>query len=224
MVQKARKTLVVIFLILLCPVASHAQDSGSAAAAQSGPRSDGPMSIQRIESGFMIAPEFKVTDFDHDTSVLAGVYGGWLEDKTFFAGAGGYWLTNGSHDQGLSYGGLVLGWLVHGDRRFGFGAKSLIGGGVATLASQVTTFVPAPRPDPRVRPFPPIVPVPITRTILFDEGFFVFEPEANVFANLGKHFRLTGGVGYRVIGEADGHDTGDRLRGITGSVALQIGP
>ncbi len=86
MVQKARKTLVVTFLILLCPVASHAQDSGSVAAAQSGPRSDGPMSIQRIESGFIVAPDFKVTEFDHDTSVLAGVYGGWLEDKTFFAG------------------------------------------------------------------------------------------------------------------------------------------
>jgi hypothetical protein len=225
MVLKGRKILAIACpFFLLCPVASRAQEAASAAAAQSGPRTEGPMSIQRIESGFMIAPDFKVTDFDHDTSVLAGVYGGWLEDKTFFAGAGGYWLTNGSHDQGLSYGGLVLGWLVHGDRRFGFGAKSLIGGGVATLASQVTTFVPAPRPDPRVRPFPPIVPVPIRRTILFDEGFFVFEPEANVFANLGKHLRLTGGVGYRVIGGADGHDTGDRLRGITGSIALQIGP
>ena len=76
MVQKARKTLVVTFLILLCPVASYAQDSGSAAAAQSGPRSDGPMSIQRIESGFMIAPDFKITEFDDNTSMLAGFYGG----------------------------------------------------------------------------------------------------------------------------------------------------
>ena len=95
---------------------------------------------------------------------------------------------------------------------------------MATLASQVTTFVPGPRPEPRTRPLPPIVPV--TTTVLFDEGFFIFEPEANVFATLGKHFRLTGGVGYRVIGEAYGcgHDSGDRIRGITGSVALHIGP
>jgi hypothetical protein len=224
MVPKARKTLVVAFLLLLCPVASRAQDSSSTATAQSGPRSDGPMVIQRIESGFTIAPDFKITEFDDKTSMLAGFYGGWLEDKTFFVGGGGYWLTNGSHDQGLSYGGLVLGWSVHGDRKVGFGAKSLIGGGVATLASQVMTFVPGPRPEPRTRPLPPIVPV--TTTVLFDEGFFIFEPEANVFATLGHHFRLTGGVGYRLIGEAYGygHDTGDRIRGIIGSVALQIGP
>jgi hypothetical protein len=227
MVQNGRKTLVVMFLlILLWPVASRAQDPGSAAGAQTGPRSEGPMIIQRIESGFVIAPDFKVTEFDDKTSMLAGFYGGWLEDKTFFVGGGGYWLTNGSHDQGLAYGGLVLGWSVHGDRKVGFGAKSLIGGGVATLASQVTTFVPGPRPEPRIRPLPPTVPV--TTTILFDQGFFIFEPEANVFANLSKHFRLTGGIGYRVIGEAYGYgygyDTGDRIGGITGSVALQIGP
>jgi hypothetical protein len=191
------------------------------------------MIFQRIESGFTIAPDFKITEFDHDTSVLAGVYGGWLQDKTFFVGGGGYWLTDGSHGQGMSYGGLILGWSVHGDRKVGFTAKSLIGGGVATLADQVTTFVPGPRPEPRGSRPAPGVPVPVTTTVLFDQGFFIFEPEANAFVNLSRHFRLTGGVGYRVIGDAYWYgygygygygNIGDRIGGITGSVALQIGP
>jgi len=227
MALKVPKTVVLTCLcLLLSSVTSKAQDSESVSAAQAGPRNEGPMIIQRIESGFTIAPDFKITEFDDKTSMLAGFYGGWLEDKTFFVGGGGYWLTNGSHDQGMSYGGLILGWSVHGDRKVGFGARSLIGGGVATLASQVTTFVPGPRPEPRVPRPTPVVPVPVTTTVLFDEGFFIFEPEGNAFVNLSKHFRLTGGVGYRVIGDAYGygHDTGNRIGGLTGSIALQIGP
>ena len=53
------------------------------------------------------------------------------------------------------------------------------------------------------------------------EGFFVAEPEANLLVNLTRHLRLTAGVGYRLIGGARSAD--DRLRGVSGGVALQIG-
>jgi len=180
------------------------------------------MTVERIESGFFIAPDFKITEFDSQTSGLAGFYGGWLEDKTFLIGGAGYWLTDWSHNRGMGYGGLVVGWLVHTDRRVGFAAKSLIGGGQATLLGQVLTYVPSP--PPVVRPRTPPTLVPVTATVHFHDDFFVFEPEANVFATLGRHLRLTGGVSYRVVAGTERSDIDNRIRGLAGTVGLQIGP
>src|ERR1043166_9045012 len=94
------------------------------------PVMQGPMTIEAIHSGFLAAPDVKVTDFDHKTSPLVGGYAGWVTDDTFFIGGGGYWLAD-SHrsDREMAYGGLVLQWLARKDSRIGFGAKGLIGGG-----------------------------------------------------------------------------------------------
>ena len=55
----------------------------------------------------------------------------------------------------------------------------------------------------------------------FHDGFFIADPEVSLLVNLTHRLRLTGGVGDRLIGGASGTD--DRLRGVTGSLALQIG-
>ena len=55
----------------------------------------------------------------------------------------------------------------------------------------------------------------------FHDGFFIVDPEATLLVNLTHRLRLTSGVGYRLISGARGTD--DRLRGVTGSLALQIG-
>src|SRR5207247_2100283 len=60
-----------------------------------------------------------------------------------------------------------------------------------------------------------------TRQALFRDHFFVFEPQANALVRLTRLLRLDAGVGYRLIDGGDGLDR--RLRGISGSVALQIG-
>ena len=65
------------------------------------------------------------------------------------------------------------------------------------------------------------MPTAVTTRVRFRDDFFVADPEANVFVNLAHGLRLTGGVGYRLIGAA--RDTGNRLQGVSGSVALQIG-
>jgi hypothetical protein len=75
------------------------------------PPSSGPMTIERLHSGFMGGPEVKVSTIDGRTSALVGGYGGWLTDDTFFIGGAGYWLANGSHDREMAYGGLVVQWL-----------------------------------------------------------------------------------------------------------------
>ena len=97
----------------------------------------GPMTVERVRSGFLVAPDFKATEVDHRTSEVAGAYAGWITDNTLLVGGGGYWLANGSRDREMAYGGLVVGWLAGTDRRFGFGAKALVCGGQATLSSTI---------------------------------------------------------------------------------------
>jgi hypothetical protein len=57
--------------------------------------------------------------------------------------------------------------------------------------------------------------------VRFHDGFFIVDPEANLLVNLTHGLRLTGGIGYRLI--SGSWDADDRLRGVTGSLALQIG-
>lgn len=60
-----------------------------------------------------------------------------------------------------------------------------------------------------------------TAQVRVREDFFVAEPELDVRLRLARTVRLTGGVGYRLIGA--GHRGDSRLRGAVGSIALQIG-
>jgi hypothetical protein len=200
-----------VLISVLFPEAATAQAAGGTSA----PNSQGPMIVERVKSGFLAAPDFKITEFDKTTSTLAGAYAGWLADQMFLIGGGGYWLVDGSGGREMAYGGLVLGLFSPADRRFGFGAKGLIGGGEATLAG---TVVPLYGFYGRAIPPRPIV---SPRSVRFQEGFFIAEPEADAMFRLTKHLRLTGGIGYRLIGAS--HDVDDRVRGITGSIGLQIG-
>ena len=172
------------------------------------------MIIERVKSGFLVAPDFKVTRFDGKTSNLVGVYGGWLNDQTFLLGAGGYWSTDRSRTHDLMYAGFVAGWFTRLDRPVGFGVKGLIGGGKADLADQIQILQPAPLRGQ--------APTPGTATVRFRRDFFIAEPEANVLVHLRKHLTLTGGAGYRLTSRERGTSS-HRLRGATGSVALQIG-
>ncbi len=200
-------------LVVLFPLAATAQ-SGAPPPPGSG---QGPMIVERVKSGFLVAPDFKVTEFNHHVSELAGAYAGWLNDQTFFIGGGGYWLANQSRDRKMAYGGLVVAWLSGADRRIGFGVKGLVGGGRATLLSTYGDFFDDHHGADYI-----VVPAPIVNAnVRVREDFFVAEPEANVLVGLTKHLRLTGGVGYRLIGGARGSRTS--LQGVTGTVALQIG-
>jgi hypothetical protein len=186
-----------------------------AAAAQS---SAGPMTVQRIGDSVLIAPDFKITDFNGKATGLAGAYGGYLLQNTFLLGAGGYWLTDTSRERDMWYVGVVTGVYLHQDRRLGYGFKALIGGGEATFSQQYTYLQPQRGGAP----------VPIVATNFFHNNIFVFEPEADVVWHLSEHMKLTGGVGYRLTAQpyygyngCCGYSNG-RINGVTGSVALQI--
>ena len=98
--------------LLALPLAASAQD---ASAEPQAPRTQGPMTVERVKSGFVVTPEVKITSFDHSTSELIGADGGWLADKMFFIGGGGYWMVNQNHDRELAYGGLVVNQRVPAD-------------------------------------------------------------------------------------------------------------
>ena len=209
--------------VLLCPIAAFAQGAGGATPSAQG----GPMIVERMHSGFVVAPDVKMTEVDKSLSALAGGYAGWLTDDTFFIGGGGYWLANQTSDREMASGGLVVQWLTHANRRIGFGAKGLIGGGQATLG---TTAL----PTPRLRDLPNLpdlsrfgidldrlLRAPATGRVRFHEGFFVAEPQVDLVVKLAKQLRLTGGIGYRLV-NSEGRDA-RRLRGATGNISLQIG-
>ena len=182
------------------------------------------MIVERVENGFLAAPDVKVTDVDHRTSELVGGYAGWVFDQTVFVGGGGYWMANGSNDRELGYGGLVLQWFGRSNNRFGWGLKGLIGGGTGTLTDTITEQVPIATPPLIVNGravFPPTTFRTITAQIRTHDDFFVAEPEADVRIKLAKHARLTAGVGYRFAG-AEHRDT-NRLSGAVGSLGIQFG-
>ena len=213
------RTVITGFLLSLAPIAAFAQQPVT-------PVPQGAQSqliVERIQNSFLVAPDFKVTEVDRNFSKLAGLYGGWVNDKRLLIGAGGYWLTNRSNDLKMAYGGLVVGWLMRQDRRLGFGAKGLVGLGEGTLGTTLDLASPLLDRD-RQRGLRMSAPATVSGRrvrVIFHDQFFVAEPEVNVSLKLAKWLRLSGGVGYRVIGSAEGLE--DRLRGTTGNLALQFG-
>jgi hypothetical protein len=213
-----RRASAAALLLFLLPIAASAQAPPAASAAAASP---GPMIVERIHSGFLVAPDVKVTEVDKKTSELVGGYAGWVTDETIFIGGAGYWLANQSRDREMAYGGLLVQWLMHADHRFGLSAKGLVGAGRATLASPLSEILVRGNLRGRIDQND-LRRVPITSTtVRFREDFFVAEPEVDALVRLTKHLRLTVGAGYRFTG-GEGRDD-SRLRGAVGSLGLQIG-
>ena len=218
---------------ILAAVAAWSAASAAAFAQAQGPVAPpGQLSIERVEQGFVVAPDARITEVDGRTAALAGGYVGWMTDRTWLVGAGGYWLANNDDDLRMAYGGLIAEWLARSDERIGFGVRSLVGGGRATLGSTVGEYfgdggLPAReshmvhasrlvRGGPGGRP-----PVARDTAILVQEYFFVLEPQASVIWHFTRWARLDVGVGYRLTAGAGALD--EDLRGSSASVAIQFG-
>jgi hypothetical protein len=186
----------------------------------------GPLVLERINDGWVVAPDVKVTRIDGANRTLVGAYGGWLMDGTLLLGAGGYWeADNGSRHEGMGYGGFVVGWTAPAGRAVRVGGRALVGVGDARLPTTITVTVPQYQNPP--------VPgmghdrVVVGSTSLVEQvgihrSFFIFEPQGTVAIRLLNWMWLDVGGGYRVIGDARGYE--DRLRGAVGSVGVRFGP
>ncbi len=93
--------------------------AGQPAADEAQAPPQGPMQVEKSHDGFVIAPEYKVTHFDHGgTGQLVGAYGGWMIDNRLLIGAGGDWLTGDtSQVRDMGYFGGIVEWLNGADRR-----------------------------------------------------------------------------------------------------------
>lgn len=194
----------------------------STAAAQSPAPATSP-TVEKIHSGWLFVPDVRAADLGGDTGALAGGYLGRITDRSWVVGAGGYVLTNREDDFKLAYAGPVVEWLVRTDRRIGFGVRALVGAGTATLPIPIADVV-----DPRI-----LASSVVSRrrgalqlwdpdaTVAVRDDFFIAEPQVNVMLHFSPGHRLVFGVGYRAV--ADAPTLGDRLNGLSGSVAFQIG-
>ena len=196
--------------------------SAVGAAAQSAPAAPPPgqLVVERIESSWLVAPDARVADLDGRTGSLAGGYAGRITDRTWLIGGGGYWLTNRDDDFRLAYGGAIVEWLARADRRVGFGVRTLLGAGSATLPTTLTVGDSRSRSGGRDVRFGTRVPTG-ERTVAVRDEFFIAEPQLHLLLHLAGRYRFSVGVGYRLIGDAPLLD--DRLEGLSGSIAFQIG-
>jgi hypothetical protein len=200
----------------LLPIAASAQTASGAGLDRTTieQASQGPMIVERVHNGFLVAPEFKFTEVDKKSSGLAGGYAGVVFDEHFFIGGGGYVLATDRRGRDMAYGGLVLQWLA-GTDTFGVSAKTLLGGGWTQSATAVQ-LLSGPTRFLNVR---------------VDQNFFVAEPEVDALVRVTKHMRLAIGAGYRFTGlDRRGRlvpysavSGNDRLDGAVGSIGLQIG-
>lgn len=197
--------------------------SAGAQTAPVDPTAPAKLIVEKIESSWLVAPDVRAADLDGRGGTLAGGYAGRITDRAFVFGAGGYWLTNREDDFKMAYGGAVVEWLARSDRKIGFGVRTLVGGGTATLPRTLGDLVRVDADsgrNSRTARFGGRTLDPTSRIAVRDD-FLVVEPQVNLLWNMTRRYRVSFGVGYRAVGSAP--LLGDQLKGISGSVALQIG-
>jgi hypothetical protein len=207
-----------VMMLSLLPAIASAQTLGGATTApdlETAVQNQGPMTVERIHNGFLAAPEFKFTEFNHQSAGLMGGYAGVVFAENFFIGGGGYGTVTSHRDGDIAYGGLIMQWFAKTNDVFGFSARMLIGGGTSESVGTVQVV------DPRGRP--------TFQTVQYHQDFIAFEPEMNLVVTLSKNVRISGGVGYRFTGNgwygpyyySSGYP-GNGPSGVTGSIGLHI--
>ena len=144
-------------------------------------------------SGGFGAPVIKVGSVDGTTGVFAGGRGGWVINRTFVIGGGGYGWASGMHNLStferdtsvaFGYGGLELEYLIQSDEVVHATVMTLIGAGGFTVFERSGSSSGNDWNNNRN---------------LYNTATFVIEPAANVEVNILKWLRLGLGVGYRVV-------------------------
>ena len=177
----------------------------------------GPPPVPSSESGFVFAPEVRITSVNGSLGELAGWHGGWLRPDGVFLGAGAYALVGGGDRSAMSYGGFVAGFAAPVNDRARIGVRGLVGIGRATL-----WVPPPPSSDLDACLTSPYLCESIIIAVRTQSNFFVFEPQVTAESRVGRRVSVEIAVGYRVIGGASGYE--GRLRGASGSVGVRFGP
>ena len=206
------------------------------------PPATGRLVVERVENGPAFGVEFKFTEIDDREAYLLGGYLGVLFDGKLFVGGAGYWQVDdywndccygyddyydyhdyhddyydgyGYHNA-TGYGGLLVEAYPLRTSVVALSVRGLIGGGVTKVGWDDYAYIQEPTPYHGA-----VYPPPGGYYYGYDQGYFIFEPQVNVSIRMAPGLSLVGGVGYRVIGWADGWE--DRIGGLTGTVAIRFG-
>jgi hypothetical protein len=200
------------------------------------PAGQGTVVVEQVQNGPVFGAEFKYTEMNRQDAYLLGGYAGVIFDSKLLIGGAGYWQVDSGHYDGSGYddyyygyndnhyndyygvngyGGLLLEWYALRSPVISVSARGLIGGGVASVGLGDYAYVnqPAGRHGPA---YPPP-----GGYYAYDQAYFVFEPQVNVSLRLVPGVAMVGGVGYRVIGWANGWE--DQIQGLTGTFAIRFG-
>jgi hypothetical protein len=170
------------------------------------------------ESGFSGSMDFRIADVNHHTSQFLGGYGGFVYAGRLFVGLGGYWQLDDTHrDLSLAYGGGVFEWRQWNTKPVSLTLHALVGGGDAHFGNNYYYPVDGhPQPYHGGGYYDPYYGD-------YHEGFFVFEPEAQVNVRLTRDVRLGAGAGYRVTSTYHGGISGDQLNGWSAGFNVRFG-
>ena len=230
--------IVAAALMAMAPTNAAAGPQQARAQAQP-PASQGTVVVERVENGPAFGVEFKYAQVNNEDALMLGGYAGAIFDNKLLIGAAGYWQVD-SYDDGYAYygdnyygyddccgydshygwngyGGLLLEWYALRTRTIAFSARGLVGGGIATVGWDGY----AEYPQPLGRHGGAYPPHGGYYYGAYDQGYFIFEPQANVTVRVAPGMAIVGGVGYRVIGWANGFE--DQLQGVTATFAIRFG-
>jgi hypothetical protein len=182
-----------------------------------------PVVVEQVENGSTFGAEVKYAQVNNRDAVLLGGYAGALFDNTLLIGGAGYWQVSGDDHLGMGYGGVLVEWYALRTPAIAISARGLVGGGISTLSipwqGYPVSLVSFGRHGPPSETRPPMG--TSGGYDLVDQGFFIAEPQLNITLRIAHGVAVVGGIGYRVIGAANGFE--DQLQGITGSVAIRFG-
>lgn len=172
------------------------------------------------ESGGFGALVVKAGPFNNTTGIAMGGRGGWVLNRTFVIGGGGYGFTDGIHfnqpsaDTGTAfgYGGLEFEYLINSNRLLHFTVMTLIGAGGFSVYRRDY-----------------IGSVENRTNHLYSAACFVFEPAGNIEVNILRWLHLQLGVGYRFVTGIDAivgntHYTNSSASGFFGQGTIKFGP
>ncbi|MCO6466000.1 MAG: hypothetical protein J5I53_05215 [Bradyrhizobiaceae bacterium] len=173
----------------------------------------------KIESGGFGALVLKVGEMNNKVALGIGGRGGWVINRTFVLGGGGYAFTDATvfrqadvdTSLAFSYGGLEMEYLLRSNELVHFTFMSLFGAGAFNV------FRMMPHDDD------------FRGTSLYTAACFVLEPAVNIEVNILSWLRLSAGVGYRFVTGIDAtigneHYTNSTVSGFYGSGTIKFGP
>ena len=202
-----------LLLAIACALAAlFGRASSAAAQTPSADVQQGPLVLTPIHDPIVFSPDVEVTKVNHQTGTLAGGYAGKRFDRRFLVGGGAYWLADPRRDTEMFFVGMLTGWRVLGNDRFGLEARLFAGAGQGEIVQTVQTYA---RPD-----FHASNPVVITQRVRFRDDFWVAEPKVVFNIDLTDAVRVNVGAGYRATTSARGF--GDVFNGATGTVGVEF--